>query len=160
MVNTHRTHNNVYTGEINCKNINIRDGQTSSLPHVYEAYTAATVAEVYAAAITQSALNATKADGAGTDYDVVVYDSTGGTVNGSIVKNTAYQYDGAKWAELEHKINIIDSGNKVYSFDPSADTKLSDITDEIKTARTAGILVVTPTLHLKVVNPTFSVTTN
>jgi len=125
---THRTHNNIYTGEINCSTLQIRGGQTSTLPHVHDVTSGANVTHVFAAAITTNAINTTATDGAGTKYEIRVFDkATGGTVNGATVKDKAYQYDGAKWNEVTKKV-LVRANLILYQFDPEATDKLSIIT--------------------------------
>jgi len=125
-----RLFNDIFMDDLNVNSINIRGGQTSTLPHVHNATSAANVTHVFAASITTSAVNTTATDGAGGSikYEIRVFDkATGGTVNGATVKDKAYQYDGAKWNQVTKKV-LVRANLILYQFDPEATDKLSIIT--------------------------------
>jgi hypothetical protein len=124
-----RLFNDIFMDDLNVDSINIRGGQTSLIPHVYVTDASGVdVTQIFIGAASLTALNQTATDGTspGNIYDIYVYDNTGGSVNGNLVKNTAYQYYNNKWYEVKNSMMIIKDATNgfVYDYNPDNATKL------------------------------------
>jgi hypothetical protein len=124
-----RLFNDIFMDDLNVDSINIRGGQTSLIPHVYVTDASGVdVTKIFIGAVSQTALNQTATDGTAPSniYDIYVYDNTGGSVNGNLVKNTAYQYYNNKWYEVKNSMMIIKDNTPgfVYDYNPDNATKL------------------------------------